>query len=139
MNNLLKYRFVFLKKRYELLRLKINNRFSLTSLNNREKQNDKVVVSITSYPKRINTAYLSIESIFYQSLAPDRVILWLSKKEVCKNDIPKNLKKLKSRGLEIRMVEDNIKSYKKLFYAIKEFGDQLIITCDDDTIYPKFF
>jgi len=119
-------------------KLKLLNRFSSRAM---KKNNSKfkVVVSMTSYPKRLGSVYLSIESIFNQSFSPDKIILWLSEEELCIEDIPISLKKMRSRGLDIRFVEDNLKSYKKLFYTIQEFGDYLIITCDDDTIYPKDF
>ena len=43
--------------------------------------------------------------------------------------------RLKERGVEIRFCED-YKSYKKLIPTLREFPEAIIITVDDDVIYP---
>lgn len=96
--------------------------------------NEEVIVSLTSYGKRIYDAYLAIESIMQGSLKPNRIILWLSEEEFLDKILPETLQKQKERGLEIRFCED-IKSYKKLIYSLKEFPNASIITIDDDLIY----
>ena len=56
-------------------------------------------------------------------------------------------KVLKSKGLEIKrfrkglvkIVEDNLKPYNKLVYAIQEYPEANIITCDDDMVYKNNF
>ena len=48
--------------------------------------------------------------------------------------LPVSLQLLQKRGLEIKYCSD-IKSYKKLIPAIKEFPESTIITIDDDLIY----
>ncbi|MFT6218918.1 MAG: hypothetical protein ACJA2Y_000891 [Cycloclasticus pugetii] len=98
-----------------------------------------LIVSLTSYPKRFNVVYLAIESLMSQTVKPDKIILWLSIDELTNNKIPYKLEKLKSRGLDIRIANENIKSYKKLIYSIEEFEKSNIITCDDDVIYHKDF
>ncbi len=99
----------------------------------------KVIVSLTSYPARLPTVYLAIESLLNQTLKPDRIILWLSKTEVDAVDIPASLTTLQPRGLEIRFVDENVRSYKKLVYAVEAFGDHHIVTFDDDMMCPKWF
>lgn len=98
-----------------------------------------LIVSLTTYKKRIKYAHISIESIFNQSLMPSQVVLWLSREEFDKKNIPIKIKRLESRGLTIQYVDENIKSYKKLFYALKKYKKSTIITIDDDTIYLKNF
>ena len=99
----------------------------------------ELIVSLTSYPKRFGSVFLAIESLLNQTLQPDKIILWLAEEEVEQNPLPLNLTKLKSRGLEIRIVKENITSYKKLIFAIEQFPHCLIVTCDDDAMYPKWF
>ena len=50
--------------------------------------------------------------------------------------MPKELKELMKRGLEIRFCKD-IGPHGKLIYALKEFPDAIVVTADDDMIYPK--
>lgn len=39
----------------------------------------QVIVSVTSYPARINEVVLAIKTIYRQTMLPDKVILWLCK------------------------------------------------------------
>lgn len=98
----------------------------------------KIVVSLTTYNKRIYEVYLVIESLFHQTIKPYKIILWLAKDEFNYEDLPVILKKQQNRGLDIRFCDD-LKSYKKLLPTLKEYSDHVIITIDDDFIYPYDF
>lgn len=105
-------------------------------INVNQKRTKKIIVSLTSYPKRINTLWLSIETLLRQSLKPDMIILWLAKEQF--NDIealPIKLQALQERGLTIRFCDD-VKSHKKYLYAMQEYPDDIIILVDDDSFYP---
>ncbi|MEY8766335.1 MULTISPECIES: hypothetical protein [Francisella] len=102
------------------------------------KRDKKLIVSLTSYSYRIDTVFLTIQSIFSQSIKPDKVLLYLAEDEFTEQNIPENLRRFISRGLEIIFCKD-IKSYKKLIYALKDYPNDLIVTADDDIIYPKFW
>ena len=97
-----------------------------------------IIISLTSYPARINTVSTTIISLLAQKAHFDRLILWLAKSEFPnqETDLPQDLTKLIKYGLTIKWCE-NIKSYKKLIPALKEFPNSIIITADDDVIYPK--
>ena len=95
-----------------------------------------IVVSLTSYPARFSTLHLCLRSIFNQTLQADKVILYLDK-SVSLQDIPKKVLDLQNKGLEIRPICENIKPHNKYFYAMQEFPDAIIITIDDDALYPK--
>ncbi|MBK2267565.1 glycosyltransferase family A protein [Francisella philomiragia] len=99
----------------------------------------KIVVSLTTYSKRINLVYIAIESIMNQTLQADKIVLWISSQDLENGEVPWRLEKLKRRGLDIYIIDENIKSYKKLIYSIEKFTDSVIITCDDDTLYPRYF
>lgn len=105
-----------------------------------KKQNNgpKVIVSLTSYPKRINTVWIAIESIIRQTIRPDKIILWLAEEQFPNRKLPVNLVEQQKRGLSIRWC-DNLMSHKKYFYVCQEFPEANIITADDDMIYPPFF
>ena len=95
---------------------------------------EEIVVSLTSYGKRIYDVYLAIESIMQGSIKPNRIILWLNEDVFSNKALPQTLQKQVERGLEIRFCKD-IKSYTKLIHTLKEFPKACIITIDDDLIY----
>lgn len=97
-----------------------------------------VVISLTTYSKRINQVHIVVESLFRQTQHANRIILWLSKEEFSDDTIPLILKRQMDRGLEIKYCED-IKSYKKLLPTLSLTPDSIIITVDDDYIYPLDF
>jgi hypothetical protein len=101
------------------------------------KRNQKIIVSLTSIPSRINTLWICIESLLRQTVKPDEIILWLADTQF--NDLsilPENLLSQQKRGLTIRFCDD-IKAHKKYYYAFKEYPDDIVITVDDDVIYPS--
>ena len=103
----------------------------------KKKRKQKVIVSLTSFPMRIETVYVTIETIFRQSVKADEVILWLAESQFDGFDsLPESLKKLCKRGLTIRFCDD-IKSHKKYYYVFHEYQNDLVITFDDDMFYPK--
>ncbi|SHF13691.1 Glycosyl transferase family 64 domain-containing protein [Microbulbifer donghaiensis] len=96
----------------------------------------KIVVSLTSFEKRINDLYLCIESLFQQSVKADAIVLWLSTKNFPDKSLPETLLKQRERGLQIFFVDEDLGPYKKYVYAFEQFTDSLIITVDDDILYP---
>lgn len=141
MNNLKKriylvYNFIraFAVKLYLLLKLKFckKNRFSA----NRKVE---VIVSLTSYHKRFSTLKWTLESLMQQNTdICYKVVLVLSQEDI---DIyggkPKYLNDFQKRGLEILIVKENLRSYKKAYYTY-ELGLPLI-TADDDVYYPSWW
>lgn len=95
-----------------------------------------LVVSLTTFNKRINDVYLTIESLFQQSLKADRIILWISREEFSPDDVPRTLRNLEQRGLTIAFCDEDLGPYKKFYYAVQQYPDSLIVTVDDDVLYP---
>ena len=93
---------------------------------------EHLIISLTSYSKRLKWIVPCLESLLSQSLRPDKVILWVAHED----QVPKSVIRLQKKGLEIRRVED-IKSYKKYIYARQEFPDSLIAIADDDVVYAR--
>ena len=103
----------------------------------RTTQGERMVVSLTTFPLRIGKVHLTIQSILRQSRPADRILLWLSKEEFPEEaQLPANLLRLKEKGLDIRFC-DNIRSFKKVFYTAQEFENDVIVTADDDALYPE--
>lgn len=116
---------------------KLSNLFDLKKLNE-ENREVEVIVSLTTFPTRINKIWIVIECMLRQSYSPDKIILWLSKEQFPnKNYLPKRLLKLQARGLEIVLCEGDIRSHKKYYYTLKKYAGSILITVDDDFIYPS--
>jgi hypothetical protein len=91
---------------------------------------------LTSFPARINRVWIVIESLLRQEIKPDMIILWLSIEQFPTIEaLPNKLIELQKRGLILRLCNDDLRSHKKYYYAIKEFPNDFIITVDDDVIY----
>lgn len=97
---------------------------------------EDVIVSITSYPGRIGVVWQVIETLKRQSLRPKMILLWLSKKQFPKEeDVPLKLRSLQDEVFKIRMVDGDLRSHKKYYYAMQEYLGKTIITFDDDIYY----
>lgn len=96
-----------------------------------------IIVSLTSFPKRIGTVWMVVDSMFHQKKRPDKVCLYLTKEEFPqgKASLPKRLLGYEKLGLEIKFVDVNLKPHNKYFYALQEFKDSFVITIDDDMYY----
>lgn len=99
-------------------------------------KSDELVVSITSYPARIETLYQTIESIFRQTVKPEIIHVWLAESEFSSQTLPASLERLRKRGIRLDFVSENLRPYKKLYYALQAYPESTIITIDDDIIYP---
>lgn len=97
-----------------------------------------VIVSLTSYPDRIDMVHQAVISLLNQTIRVDKIVLWLAPEQFPnkEKDLPKKLLDLISQGLTIDWYHD-IKSYKKLIPALKKYSDAIIITVDDDVIYQN--
>ena len=102
-----------------------------------QKRPTQIVVSFTSYGKRIQTVPLMLEKVLNQTLKPDRIVLYLSKLNFprMEEELPVRLLEMRPQGLEIRWCENDLKSYKKLLPAVRDFPEDIIITLDDDLIF----
>ena len=100
-----------------------------------------IVVSITSWIKRIGYVKRVIESIMGNTIQPDRVYLNLSKSEFVNIELPKDLVAYfeSDERLIINWVDgENTKTMKKVFPILQYIDDDdIIITADDDIIFPN--
>ena len=96
----------------------------------------KIIVSLTSFPARIDKVWLVIETLLRQSIKPDKIILWLSSEQFRSlNSLPEVLLSQQSRGLEITFVSEDLRSHKKYFYVFQSNPKDTVITVDDDVFY----
>lgn len=100
------------------------------------KSEGRIIVSLTTFPVRIRRIWLVIETLLRQTQKPDKIILWLSKEQFPSFDLlPKRLMKQRDRGLEIRLMDGDIRSHKKYYYTLQEFPNDYMLTVDDDVFY----
>lgn len=97
----------------------------------------EVIVSMTTFPGRIDTVYKALNSVFIQSFKPDRVILWLAEEQFPDKQLPQSLTDYIPLGLEIRWCKEDLRSHKKYYYVMQEYPKAIVITVDDDLIYDQ--
>lgn len=95
--------------------------------------NKEIIVSLTTFGKRLSEVYLPIESIMQGTLKPNRIILWISE-EYQNKPLPILIQNQINRGLEVEFCKD-IGSYTKLIPVLKKYPESVIVTIDDDLIY----
>lgn len=93
----------------------------------------KIIVSFTTHRDRIDYVHFVLDSLYAQTLRPCEVRLYVTRGEY--EFLPPVLEKFKPW---LKIVEtEEIGSYKKFIPALSEAReDELIISLDDDFIYP---
>ena len=95
-----------------------------------------IIVSLTSFPARIDYVYLVVECFLRQTVLPQKIVLWLAKSQF-PDGVPVKLSNMTSDRFEIRYVENDFRSHKKYLYALREYPDNWILIVDDDIYYPS--
>jgi hypothetical protein len=103
-----------------------------------DKRVDNLIVSLTSFPQRINEIKYTIYSLLDQTVLPEKIVLWLAESQFPnkERDLPDELLAFKRFGLVINWCED-LKSYKKLIPVLEQFPDHCVVVADDDIYYKK--
>ena len=116
-------------------------RRKITQLTRRLRKQPKIIASLTSYPARINTVHIAIRSLLAQKTLPDCIVLWLYTGDFPhgENDLPTELRHLLSRDVIIKWVEEDLRPHKKYFWALQEYSEDLVLTFDDDLVYPNTY
>lgn len=100
----------------------------------------KIVVALTSYPKRIDSVHKVIKSIWTQKKCADEIILYLSAEEFPHKEAELTnelLNMIGKNGFRIEWVDGNLKSHKKYYYVLQNYQNDIVITVDDDVIYDS--
>lgn len=94
----------------------------------------ELVVSLTSYWKRLPWIRNTLDSLMAQSVKPDRILLWVANED--KDCVPENVQELNGNGIEINYCKD-IGPYKKMIPTLSAFQEAAVITADDDLWYGR--
>ena len=97
----------------------------------RVKRKTPIIVSLTSWQKRYQKLYLTLETLLNQTLQPDHILVWLPESDIFKDHYSQS-----DRGIEFRYCKD-IGPFTKIIYTLQEFSEAIIVTCDDDIIYKR--
>lgn len=117
----------------EIAGLRRRNRFS------RERVVDagaEVVVTMTTHGMRLREAWIALESIGRGEQRPSRLMLWIDD-EASFRRLPRQLRRLRRRGLEVILTEPygvHTKYYPYVTSAVSLAPP--LVTSDDDIIYP---
>jgi len=101
-----------------------------------DKEKSDIIVSLTSFPARIESVYLVIQCMLRQTILPNKIILWLSKEQFPDECLPNSLSELIGDFFEVRFVSEDIRSHKKYYYVMKENPHSWVLLIDDDLYYP---
>lgn len=95
------------------------------------------VITLTSFPKRIGKLWLVIECLLRQTLRAERIVVYLSKEQFPSKDLlpQKLLAYEKRKTVGFVLVDGDMRSYKKFWYALTDFPGKRLITVDDDILY----
>lgn len=103
---------------------------------NRSQRDAHIVVSLTSFPPRFPYLGPCLKSLVLQDLKPDKIIMYLGN-DCTESDITEEMRSYEQYGVEFRIDPDeNLMPHKKYYYAMQQFPDSIIVTADDDVIYP---
>lgn len=119
-------------------------KIDLTNLQRRNRQetapviaSEGPIVSLTTHGNRINSVYLTLESMGRGSMLPSRIFLWLDDEDAFIRR-PLSLRRLEDRGVEVRLAPRYGPHTK--YYAYLESRDVFerpLVIADDDICYPR--
>ncbi|WP_102798330.1 hypothetical protein [Bowmanella denitrificans] len=93
-----------------------------------------IVLSLTTYGKRIDAVHLTVNSLKAQHYPVDKILLWLDQEEFSAQSVPPVLLDMQDEVFEIAFCP-NYRSYKKLIPTLTRYPDATVITVDDDMLY----
>lgn len=94
---------------------------------------ERIIVSLTTWSKRIQNIPTVLDTIFAQTLPPDLVVLNLAYDEA----VPDNVQQyIDQHHIEVNRVPDT-KVYKKILPTLHKYPNDCIIGIDDDWLYPE--
>lgn len=118
-----------------LLRQKIEHSSYRFGINTEKNRKEKIIVSLKTYNKRYETIGSTLKSLLLQTVKPDHIIVWLDE-DTIENKITEEMRSFEQYGIEYKHRNLGLKPHGKYFYAMQEFPNDIIITVDDDIIYP---
>lgn len=124
----------YIMESFEKLALRFQ-RYKVNTIQPAENQ-EIIIVSLTSFPARIESIHHTIKTLLNQTVKVNQIILWLAEEQFPDQILPESVMNLQNYGVTVRFCDD-LRSHKKYYYAMLENPDAIVITFDDDVIYPE--
>ena len=93
-----------------------------------------LIVSLTSYGKRLSELKYTLYSLISQSIKPEKIVVNVAEND--RENLTSELLFFSDFGIEFNFCED-LRSYKKLVPVLQKYPDKVIVTCDDDLYFSK--
>lgn len=95
------------------------------------------VVSFTSFPARLSSLHLVVQSLVEQTCPPREIRLWLGQDEVPNRSwLPRQLLQFEDRGLKVHFARRTFHQYDKFMHSGDADRELPFVIVDDDVIYP---
>jgi hypothetical protein len=94
----------------------------------------RLVISVTSHPRRFHLAALSLRSLLQQDVAPDLLTLWVPYDDY--EHLPRSVTRLQYHGLVIKQCAD-VGRYNAIVPALEAYPNAFIVTAGDTFYYPS--
>ena len=100
---------------------------------------EQIVVTMTSWRKRIGNIPAVLNTIFAQTRKPDAVVINLAEPEFPERKLPEEVQKYIDAHpkIVVNWLQKDTVVWKKLLPSLALYPDALFLTIDDDILYPK--
>ena len=117
--------------------LQLKNKLGFISVKPLIDNNDLPIVSLTSFPARIDNLWMVLYCVYNQTKLPGKIVVTLTKEEVPSGfeSLPNSLKYFADKGVEFIFADVNLRPHNKYFYTRQKYPDRIVITIDDDLLY----
>lgn len=88
-----------------------------------------MIVSFTTFLERLPWIQQTIQTMLNQTVAPDKIILWIG------DDI--DVESISYNNVIVKKCATDYKSYNKLLWTLKEYPNEDVIIIDDDMLYQR--
>ena len=129
----------FFKSKDDFSLIKTNHLKKLSKFGLTDSSIPEVVISFTTYPARIRTVGQTITTLIKQNYPYKFIVLWLADSQFPnkEKDLPEDIIELIKHGSLVVDWYKDIRSYKKLIPSLKKYGNEILVTVDDDLLYPE--
>lgn len=102
------------------------------------KRKKQIILTMATYPPRFPGLHICLKSLLRQTVKPDKILVWLDA-DVRREQFTKEMLEAEKYGVEYRWVaHSDLAPHKKYFQVMQDFPEAIIITADDDVVYPPF-
>lgn len=99
-----------------------------------------IVITLTTYSARLERFGLVLDSLMRQKIERSYgIVVHLSAEDLPDGQLPPHLEIYRRAGVLFHVHQENVRSYKKLVYEYAKSEGRILVTADDDIIYPGYW